>query len=333
MRNLVTGGSGFIGHQIVKQLVERGETVRVLDIQQPQDLPGAIEFVQGSITDQAIVSKVTQNIDAVFHVAANAFLWARNKHVFENVNHQGTKNIVQGALNAGVQRLVHTSSLTISVGTATSRRLHKVDETVQPPLSDLLGPYPRSKWLAEAAVRQGVGSGLDAVIVIPTLPIGPGDHNLTGPTRMILDYLSGKTPAFLETRMNFVDVRDLAAAHIAARDQGTSGERYFACGDNMWLSQFLESLSDVSARSMPQTRVPFWLAHTVALVDEWIADTFSRKPPTAPLTGVRLAGYPIDFDNTKASNELGFRYRPLKDSLRDQINWFEQNDLIPTKES
>ncbi len=330
MLNLVTGGCGFIGHHIASRLAAMGEDVRILDITQPSRPIENVYYQLGSITDPQAVESALTNVDTVFHVAANPYLWAKDKEVFDQINHLGTKEMLEGAMSVGVKRFVHTSSHTISVGRTSPRRQHSVYDTTIAPLTEQLGPYPRSKWQAEAAVRDAVASGLDAVIVVPTMPIGPGDLSHTGPTKMIIDYVNGKTPAVLQTRMNFIDVRDLAQAHIDARDNGATGERYLACAENLWLSEFLETLGRVTGRKMPTAQVPYPLALLAAYVDEFISDTLSGKPPTAPVTGVRLAGRPADYIRTKTNSSIQNRLRPLEDSLRDQWEWFQETGLIET---
>ena len=328
MLNLVTGGSGFIGSHIVRELIARGEQVRVLDVSAPHELPQATEFIEGSVTDRNAVANAVKGVTSVFHTAANAHLWSPDKRIYQKVNRVGTRIILEESHKANVQRVVHTSSLTVLVGKNARPLPVTVNEDVILKAEDMLGPYCLSKLQAEQEVQRAAANGLGVVTVLPTLPIGPGDHGLTAPTKMILDLLNGRIPAYLECMLNLIDVRDLAVGHILARDKGRMGERYLLGHRNMPLSELLSLLHEMSGVPTPKRRVPYALALVAAAVSEWAADYITRQPPGAPLTGVRLAGRPISFDSSKAIQELGLPQRPIETALEDEIRWFVKQGLV-----
>lgn len=326
---LVTGGSGFIGRHLVEQLVGRGERVRVLDLRPLAPAPAGVEQVIGSITDPAIVARAVAGCERVFHLAANPNLWAADPKTFDQVNHQGTRRMLEAAQKAGVQRFVYTSTESILKSYRAPKQSARalIDETVVLSLDDMPGPYCRSKFLAEQAAREAAASGLPVVIVNPTMPIGPGDQLLTPPSKMILGFLNGETPAYLDCEFNLADARDVAAGQILAADKGRVGERYILGNANLSLGELLAELQRLTGLAMPRTRVPYALALVSALVSEGIANV-TKKPPMAPLTGVRLARTSMAFDCGKARNELGWACRPLEDSLRDMIRWMSGRGLL-----
>ncbi len=330
MNNLVTGGSGFVGAHLVSELCRRGEQVRVLDVTEPRELPDGADFVKASVTDETAIAKVMRGIDSVFHLAANAHLWARNKADYAAINIVGTEVVLKAASRAGVKRIVHTSSLTVLVGEHGRRSPVTVDERTKVPLDDMLGPYCQSKYLADQTALKAAQDGLPVTIILPTLPVGPGDYGLTPPTRMILDLITGKTPAYLQCLLNLIDVRDVAAGTILARDKGEVGERYILGHQDLWMSDLLEDLRAMTGVPMPKLRIPYAVALAAALVSEGMSDWITKRPPKAPLTGVRLAGRKIRFDSKKAVSKLGLTRRPLEDTLRDQLAWFFKQGLIET---
>jgi len=324
---LVTGGAGFIGRHLVRQLVERGERVRVLDLD-PVDEPG-IESMVGSVLDAEKVSEAMRGAERVYHAAANPNLWARDKSQFYEVNTRGTEIVLAAAWRAGVARFVYTSTESILKGVARRRAAGPTDETATPRLADMPGPYCRSKFLAERLALDAAARGMPVVVVNPTLPMGPGDRRLTPPSRMLLGFLRGEMPAYLDSAFNIVDVRDAALGHILAAEHGRVGERYILGGENLRLSEVLAHLQRISGRRMPHLRVPPWLALASGAISELISDYVTRRPPKAPLTGVRLALQPMLFDNAKAMRELGFKPRPARESLVDAVAWFESEGLLP----
>lgn len=327
--NLVTGGSGFIGRHLVEALLRRGERMRVLDLRPIAPLPENVELAVGSITDAAQVARAMAGCDRVFHLAANPNLWAPDARSFDAVNHQGTRRMLEAAQKAGVERFVYTSTESIlkSYRAPKTSARALIDERVVLGLDDMPGPYCRSKYLAEQAAREAAAGGLPVVIVNPTMPIGPGDALLTPPSRMILGFLNGETPAYLDCEFNLVDARDVAAGQVLAAEKGRIGERYILGNANLSLGQLLAELERLSGVRMPRTRIPYALA----LVSAWVSEGLSaltKKPPVAPLTGVRLARTSMAFDCSKARSELGWQCRPLEASLIDAMRWMSGQGLL-----
>ena len=280
MTALVTGGCGFIGRHLVDQLCARGEAVRVLDLGPFDDLPEEVERIAGNIADPELLRRATAGAETVYHLAAYPHLWARDRRTYDQVNVEGTRNVLRAAKATGVARVVHGSSLTVLMARAKERRELRIDEKHETRLEDMLGPYCRSKYLAERAALAANEEGLSVVSVLPTLPVGPGDRNLTPPSRMILDFVNGRSPAYLDCRLNLIDVRDLAAGFIAAAERGRPGERYILGHENMSLSELLNVLSEVTGLPIDRARrIPFALAQTAAWVDETFADWVTHRPP------------------------------------------------------
>ncbi len=336
-RSLVTGGGGFIGRHLVRLLLERGERVRVLDIVPadgaPADgLPQSAEMVLGSITDAACVREAMADVERVYHLAANPNLWAPRAASFLEVNHLGTRTVLAEAERRGVERVVYTSTESIlkkSPGMRLWRQQEAapIDERVELGVEDMPGPYCRSKFLAEAEAHAAARRGLPVVIVNPTMPIGPGDRHLTPPSRMLLGFLNGEMPAYLDCVFNLVDARDVAAGHILAAERGQVGERYILGNTNIGLKQLLDLLHELTGLAMPRLRIPYPVALAAALVAETISAVTGR-PPMAPLTGVRLAATPLAFDSRKAVEVLGLPQTPLRRSLLDAIADFARRGLV-----
>lgn len=321
---LVTGGAGFVGKHLVRKLRAQGESVRVFDLAPPSHE----DDVQGSITDEGAVTKAMEGVSTAFHLAGNAQLWSRGPSVFDAVNRQGTEIVLRAAKTEGVRRLVHCSSLTTLVGKSTPIGHSHADEAVRLLPDDMLGPYPRSKLEAEKAVEKAVDEGLDAVIALPTEPLGPGDDSLTPPTQMILDFANGKTPAYIDCILNFVPVESLADGLIAARDHGKRGERYLLGGDNLTMRDLLIMIGDLSGRPMPRTKMPYWVALFAGVIETKLVSPMTGKPPKAPLTGVRLAGRQVSFSCLKAKRDLGWQAAPAAPALSAMLIWAGEKGLL-----
>ncbi|MEM8810338.1 MAG: NAD-dependent epimerase/dehydratase family protein, partial [Cyanobacteria bacterium P01_G01_bin.38] len=266
----------------------------------------------------------------VFHLAANAGLWSPCKQDFLTVNQTGTRHVMIAAQAAGVERVVHTSTESI-LKTNQPQAQEMIDESVSLTFEDMVGPYCQGKFLAEQEALVAANRGLPVVVVNPTIPIGPCDRNLTPPSRMILGFLNGDYPAFLNSTLNLVDARDVAAGHLLAIEKGRVGERYLLGNTHLQIKDLLQLLTDLTGLPMPQRQVPYWLALAVSAVQEFVADQITHHPPSAPLTGVRLAASPLRFDSQKARRELGFAGRPVRDSLIDAISWYAEQGLLRRK--
>jgi dihydroflavonol-4-reductase len=315
--DLVTGGCGFIGRHLVAALRTGGASVRVLDLAPADELDA--EFVAGSILDTQRLDAAMKGVRHVYHLAGIAKLWSRDRADYDRINAEGTTMVLRAATAHRVERVVHCSTEAILLPKRGGGAL--IDETAQPVLADMPGPYTRSKLKAEQAVAAAVQGGLDALVVNPTVPIGPGDRNLTPPAAMLSMFLNGQSPAYLDCVLNLVDVRDVAAGMVLAAGRGRVGERYILGGDNVALRDLLAMLERISARPMPRRAVPPWLALASAAVTELIADYVTRRTPAATREGVRLALRSGPFDSRKARDELGYATRALQETLADAVNW------------
>lgn len=322
---LVTGAGGFVGRNLVAALRARGEHVRALDLAFKPPLP-ADECIVGSVTDRAAMAAACAGADSVFHCAAIPQLWHRDPDTFRVVNVEGTRTVVEAATAAGVRRLVHVSSYVTLIARAVAGTV--VDESAKFEPADMLGSYPRSKLLSERVALETARGGLECVVVMPSAPVGPLDYHRTPPTRLIRDLVNGRVPAVVDCLMNLVDVRSLAEATIAARDRGRAGERYLLTGEDHPMMEFLSVLQEVSGIRMPTVRVPYAIAFAAALIEEKIVAPLRGRPPGAPLTGLRLAGARVRFDNAKAKAELGFASPPIRDGLRDALLWMRSEGLL-----
>ncbi len=321
---LVTGGAGFVGRHLVGALKARGVHVRVFDL----NTIDGVDMAAGSVEDPLALSSAMRGVDVVYHLAGDAQLWARDQSRFDRINFVGTKNVVEAAAQSGVRRLVHCSSLTTLVGRRTPIGASRVDEACVLQAKEMLGAYPRSKLLAEGAVSAAVAAGLDAVVAIPTEPLGPGDEGLTPPTRMIVDLLNGRIPATIDCMLNFVSVRSLAEGFIAAAERGRRGERYLLGGENVAMARLLEELNRQAGCATPGMILPYSVALLAGVVDTHLIAALTGKPPKAPLTGVRLAGRRVSFSSAKAERELGWKSEPFEAALAAALLWMRARGLI-----
>ncbi len=323
MTMLVTGASGFVGAALVRCLLEAGFEVRALvrkssDCRNLENLD--VERVAGDLTDTASLRRALVNCQYLFHVAADYRLWAPNPATIYASNVDGTRNIMLAAAEAGVDRIVYTSSVA-TLG------LHAdgapADENLPVTLNDMIGHYKRSKFLAEAEVRRLVlEQGLPVITVNPSTPIGPGDIKPTPTGRMIADAAYGKIPAYVDTGLNIVHVNDVAQGHLLAMQHGVIGERYILGGENWSLAHILREIARNTHRKPPRVKLP----HNIVLPIAYAAEAWSRfrgkGEPLITVDGVRLARKHMYFSSGKAKQELGYQSRPAASAISDAVDWF-----------
>jgi dihydroflavonol-4-reductase len=317
--NLIIGGSGFIGSHLVQELVRHKEKVRVFDLSPfPEDMEfQPDEMVQGDILNQTELVSAMSGCVSVYHLAGTPMLWSRDVSLFERLNHQGTKNVLSAIHQAGIQKLIFTSTESIL---APTKGNEPVTEKARPRLEDMLGPYCRSKFLAEQAVFKAAEEGLDAIVVCPTLPIGPGDRNLTPPGQMVRDFLNKKIPGYLDCTLNFADVRDMAIWHHLAADLGIPGRRYILSGHNLSIYEFFRELSRESGRPCPKLKVPYHVALGWSYLEHYLG-LITGKRPKSSVTGVKLCRRSMAFNGAWTWKTLGHKPRPLAESIRDTVAW------------
>ena len=260
----------------------------------------------------------------VFHVAADYRLWARHPQEIYESNVTGTRNLLEASSQAKVEKFVYTSSVATL---AVSRAGRLSDERTEARLEEMIGHYKRSKYLAEQEVLSSVGNGLAAVIVNPTTPVGPGDWKPTPTGRIILDFLSGRMPAYVETGLNLVPVESVALGHWLAAERGRVGERYILGGRNMMLKEILDVLSSVSGRPSPRIRLPIALALAAGYAD-LCASRLLRREPRIPLEGVRMARHKMFVQSSKAESELGFCSDSIEAALERAVRWYSENNYL-----
>ncbi len=324
MTVLVTGATGFVGSAIARRLLRDGMSVRAIarphsDRRNLEGLP--LEVVDADLNDPDTLRAAVAGCRAVYHAAADYRLWVRDPDAMFRTNVEGTVSLMRAAADAGVERVVYTSSVaTLGI----PRDGGPGDEDTPVSLDDMVGPYKRSKFLAEDAVRRLVrDQGLSAVIVNPSAPVGPHDIKPTPTGRLIADAAAGRIPAFVDTGLNIVHVDDVAEGHILAHDRGTVGERYVLGSQDMTLREILATVARAVGRSPPRVRLPHCAALPIAYVSEaWARLTGGE--PRATVDGVRLARKHMFFSSAKAERELGYRPRPAAEALLDAARWFQQ---------
>ena len=326
---LVTGGAGFIGAHLVALLVKDGIKVTVLDPGvKTKGLPKGVKAIKGSILDQDALDKAAKGQECIFHVAALTHLWARDKKQFAAVNVEGTRNVLAAAKKAKAKKIVVTSTETILRAWRDPNPFPITENDPSVDKEYMAGPYTKSKWQADQLVRQAAKDGLPVISVYPTVPVGPGDYNMTAPTRMILDFVRGKTPAYLNALLNYVPVGDVAKGHYQAAILGEDGGRYILGSENLAMAHFLTELGDASGLDMPTRKVPFALAYSFAVVSEFFSNVITRKSPIASKEGVRLAMNPSFVSTEVAMTKLGYQPSAVKPALKATVQWFKDEGLL-----
>ncbi|HEY2820943.1 MAG TPA: hopanoid-associated sugar epimerase [Candidatus Acidoferrum sp.] len=326
MTTLVTGASGFLGSHIARQLVARGEPVRVLLRPSSQnraiaDLP--LEYVTGDLRDTASLDKALAGVTRAFHVAADYRLWAKDSKDIYDSNVGGTKNILAAARRAGVQQFIYTST----VATIAVDRPAPPNEKTDAKLEEMIGHYKRSKWMAEREVLNAAKEGFPVIIAMPTTPVGPWDWKPTPTGKIIVDFLNGKMPGYVDTGLNFVGVEECAAGHLLVAEKGKVGERYLLGSENLTLKQVLDLLANITKLPAPMLKLP----HGVALGAAYASTFFSRlvgKEPGIPVEGVKIAQHKMFVDCSRAQRELGFKAGPVSAALQRAVAWYESNGYL-----
>lgn len=322
MDTLVTGGTGFIGANVARELVAAGATVRVLA--RPggdrRALAGVkVEIVEGDLLDRASVRRALGGVRSVYHVAADYRLWTPDPARLYRTNVDGTRVVLEAAGEAGVTRVVHTSSVG-AVGIPEDGRPGTEDTPVT--LADMVGHYKRSKFLAEQVALEFARRGLPVVIVNPSAPIGPWDVKPTPTGQMIVDFMRGRMLASVDTGLNIVHVRDVARGHLLAAERGTPGQRYILGHRDLSLADIFGVLAEITGRRAPRFRVPYAVAWLGAACCETVARVTGR-PPAVPLTAVRMARKRMYFSPARAVRELGLPQTDVRTALADAVAWFE----------
>ena len=329
MNALVTGGTGFVGANVVRELLRDGRSVRVLarPSGDRRALAGLdVEIVEGDLLDPASLTKAVHGVEAVFHVAADYRLWARDPSALYRANVDGTRSLLQACADAGITRVVYTSSvgtLGIPAGGAPGT------ETTPVTLADMVGPYKRSKFLAEEVALDFARAGLPVVVVNPSAPIGPWDVKPTPTGQLIVDALDGRLFATVDTGLNLVHVRDVARGHLLAEARGRVGEKYILghAAGNLSLAAIGRLIADVAGCRAPSVRIPYAVAWCAAACSEGFA-RLTGGVPKVPLDAVRMARKRMYFSPAKAIRELGLPQTDVRDAVRDAVEWFFQHGYV-----
>lgn len=323
MPTLVTGATGFIGWHVAQQLRDRGEEVRCL-VRATSDTtrltPLGVELAVGDLRDAESLQAACAGCETVYHVAADYRLWSKDPQELYRSNVDGTRALLDAA--AGASRIVYTSSVGVLGHHADGR---PADEDTPVTVHDMIGHYKRSKYLAEELVRERAAAGQPIVIVNPSTPVGEQDVKPTPTGQIIVDFLRGKMPGFVDTGLNLVDVRDVAAGHLLAAARGVSGERYILGHRDMTLAEILATLAELTGRPAPKLRVPFAVAFAAAYADTFWNVVVRRRAPSIPIEGVRMSRHKMYFSPAKAVRDLGLPQTPVEEPLRRAIDWFLAN--------
>jgi dihydroflavonol-4-reductase len=325
MLAFVTGATGFVGSHVARALAEQGADLRLL-VRATSDLRNIeglrAERAIGDLCEPATVERAMSGCEVLFHVAADYRLWVRDPGQMYRANVEGTKAVLNAASKNGVRRVVYTSSVA-TMGFTAKGDLADEDSPVS--LDNMIGPYKRSKFMAEQVALAAGRSGMDVVVVNPTTPVGEHDIKPTPTGRIIVDFLKKKFPAYVDTGLNLVDVRECARGHIAALEKGRSGERYILGGENLTLKQILDKLAAITGLRSPTMKVPYVMALATGVVDEVVSGRVLRREPRVTIDAVRMARKKMFVSSAKAERELAWKAFPVDDALRRAVDWFRVN--------
>jgi dihydroflavonol-4-reductase len=330
-RVVVTGAAGFIGSAVTRAVQAKG--AHVVAVVEPggdgRNLDGSeVERVVADIADSAAIRTACEGARFVFHLAAIYRFWATDPSRFSAVNVGGTLNVLSAVRAAGCERLVYTSTVGV-LGLEPSIRGLPIDETSYADISHLFGHYKRTKFVAEHEVLRAAAEGLDVRLVLPTFPLGPGDRRPTPTGRLVVDFLNGKMPAFVDTAMNVTHVDDLALGHVAALERGARGRSYILGGDNMPMREILRILAEHSGLPTPRVRIPHGAVLMAAAASTLIEGHLLRQEPRVPLEAARMSGTKMIFSDERARVEIGHTSRPAGDAIEESARWFADNGYVP----
>jgi dihydroflavonol-4-reductase len=329
MKILLTGATGFVGHHVAKALAQEGAELRLLvrktsNLANLEGIGG--ETVLGDLAEPAALFSAVKDCDALVHVAADYRLWIPDPAAMYRANVDGTRELLRLAREARVPRVVYTSSVA-TMHFRTDGIIINEDTPVS--LSDMVGHYKRSKFLAEQEAIDAAQKGQQVMILNPTTPIGPNDAKPTPTGRIFVDFLNRKFPAYVDTGLNLVDVAEVARAHVIALTRGTPGRRYILGGENLTLKQILDKMSAITGIPSPTTKIPFAIAATYAFFEEWITGRIRGKEPRATLEEVRMGRKKMFASSARAQQELDFRIVPVYPAMRAAIEWFRAHGCAP----
>ncbi|HEV2399262.1 MAG TPA: hopanoid-associated sugar epimerase [Candidatus Sulfotelmatobacter sp.] len=325
MLAFVTGATGFLGSHVARVLSEQGAKLRLLvrPTSNLKNLEGLnADRAVGDLRDPVSLEKAISGCETVFHVAADYRLWVRDPNEMYRSNVEGTRSLLEAARKSGVRRVVYTSSVA-TMGFTSDR--HPADEDSPVSLADMIGHYKRSKFMAEQVAMEAGRSGMDVVTVNPTTPIGEQDVKPTPTGRIVLDFLKRKFPAYVDTGLNLVDVRECARGHVAAFEKGRSGERYILGGEDLTLKQILDKLGNITGLPSPTVKLPYFFAFATGVVDEIVTGRLLGGDPRATIDTVRMGKKKMFASSAKAERELGWKIVPVDDALRRAVEWFLAN--------
>jgi dihydroflavonol-4-reductase len=325
LKAFVTGATGFLGSHVARVLADQGADLRLLvrPTSNLKNLEGlTAETATGDLRDGASLEKAMSGCDTVFHVAADYRLWVRDPDEMYRSNVGGTRTLLEAAKKNGVGRVVYTSSVA-TVGFTSDGRPADEDSPVS--LADMIGHYKRSKFMAEQVALEVGRAGMHVVTVNPTTPIGEQDVKPTPTGRIVVDFLKRKFPAYVETGLNLVDVRECARGHVAALENGRSGERYILGGEDLTLKQILDKLGQITGLPSPKIKLPYIFAFAAGIVDEAVTGFLLRREPRATVDTVRMGKKKMFASSAKAERELGWKMVPIDGALRRAVEWFRAN--------
>ena len=325
MLAFVTGATGFLGSHVARVLADNGADMRLLvrSSSNPRNIEGLrADRALGDLRDPASLEKAMAGCDVVFHVAADYRLWVRDPNEMYRSNVEGTRAILEAARKNGVRRLVCTSSVA-TIGF--TRNGYPANEDSPVSLADMIGHYKRSKFMAEQLALEAGRSGLEVVVVNPTTPVGDQDVKPTPTGRIVIDFLKRKFPAYVETGLNLVDVRECARGHVTALEKGKSGERYILGGENLTLKQILDKLAKITGLPSPILKLPYIFAYAAGIADEIVTGRLRGREPRATIDTVRMGAKKMFASSDKAERDLGWKIVPVESALRRAAEWFRVN--------